>query len=137
MSSMEPASSEATTTSDGTMSDYIPASDGIRISSDLDCPFDESATLFRSTDPVLRRLQQKQQCPAEELKEAGTGCQQMLPPLSSSLDVPMPSKGLEPDRGTVVLHTLPQENKELRDGRTRYFVVENYYGSAGDNRMQS
>lgn len=132
ISSMDPASSEATT-SDGTMSDCIPGSDGIRISSDLDCPFDEGTTLFRSTDPVLRRLPQKQRCPTEELKEAGTGCQQ-LPP--SSLDVSTPGRGLETDLAAI-LHTLPQENKELRDGRTRCFVVENYYGSAADNRMQS
>lgn len=134
ISSMDPASSEATT-SDGTMSDCIPASDGIRISSDLDCPFDESTTLFRSTDPVLRRLQQKPRCPTEEeSKEAGTGCEQLLPSL---LDVPMPSRALETDRAAM-LHTLhPQEDQELRDGRTRYFVVENYYGSAADNLMQS
>lgn len=139
---IDPASSEAAT-SDGTMSDCIPTSDGIRISSDLDCPFDESTTLFRSTDPVLRRLQPRG---PTELKDAETGCQQQqLPP--SSLDVPMPSGGLEMD-GKAILHTLlppppssPQQSSELSGlggQRRRYFVVENYYGSAAaDNRMQS
>lgn len=146
ISSMDPASSEAAT-SDGTMSDCVAATDAIRVSLDHDCPFDEGVVLCRSTDPVSRRLQVRQRNSAEEIMMQtvsqdlpSTQIARQHAPFSQgnvTLAEKKPEKSQITETGASSLQLLPPQDSLLVQERTRYFMVENYYGTTADNRMQS